>query len=104
MIENSQRKAGGGKLTRYSRREDTVPNDHAGANENHDEEGGVQVLVLLEPHLDAGFVHGFRVALQLVGGELLVRNLPVGQEAHIGVPANQRVEGKRPSCGTRNTC
>ena len=89
LLKNSQagsaRKVGG---TGYSRREDAVPNHHARADENHDKKGGVQVLVLLEPHLDTSLVGRLGVALQLVRGELLVRNLPVGQEAHIGVPAN----------------
>jgi hypothetical protein len=54
--------------------------------------------VLLKQHFDPGLVGYFRRAFQFIGGKLLISNLPVREKAHIGVPANQRVQGKRSSC------
>lgn len=58
----------------------------------------MQLLVLLQPGLDAGPPGGLVRALQAVGGELLVGDLAVGEEADIGVAADEGVERERASC------
>ena len=85
--------------TRDGGRKDAVADDHAGADHDHDEQRGVQILVLLKPGLDAGPPGGLGRALQPVGGELLVGDLSVGEEADIGVAADEGVERERASCG-----
>lgn len=74
--------------TGYSWRENTVPNHHACTNQNHDQQGGMQLLVLLKPDLDAGLIGSLRRAFQFVSGKLLISNLPIRKKAHIGMPAN----------------
>lgn len=58
----------------------------------------MQLLVLLKPDLDAGLIGSLRRAFQFVSGKLLISNLPIRKKAHIGMPANQRVQSKSSSC------
>jgi hypothetical protein len=63
----------------------------------------VQLGVLLQPGLDAGPPGGLGRALQPVGGELLVGNLAVREEADIGVAADEGVERERATCRSKTS-